>query len=615
MLRTPYSLIAFVLFSILIAACGQASPEGTATPEVTAIPDGPTTLNICLGDEPSSLYLYADNSNSAQAVRQAIYDGPFEINNFVAQGVLFENQPQPSIQAVSVHQGDLVVDAYGHVVALAPGALVRPAGCKDGNCATLYTEGEMQVDQVSTTFTLKPGLLWADGTPLTANDSVFSFQVASDTATPGNKDLIAKTASYTAADDRTATWVGMPGYVDPQAASRFWHPLPQHLLGSYSAADLLTNEQAARTPVGWGAYSITQWVAGERIQLVRNSNYAGQPAKFAELNFLFMDAGASQAALADGRCDLALPSAGLSSFDPASTQGSQVAQDQWLHLVFGVHPQGYEDGFNVYSDRANYFGDVAMRTALAQCIDRQSIASNLNGAVAAGYLPNHSPYASAGNLPAYDPAAANASLDALGWLRSEDGIRRSQSFAGAIFGQAFEISLAASEDAQEQAVAQQIAANLTDCGISVTVETLPAEQLFATGSESVVFGRNFDMALFAWPYGELPACYLFVGEAVPGADWNSNRYGWGGWNVSGWQNSEFDAACHTALNTLGSDPAHGQAQQTAHSIFTQQVPALPLAAPYSVMAARLDFCGLENLEAGERVLQNIESYGYGTLCP
>ncbi|MCW5874970.1 MAG: hypothetical protein KIS88_10035 [Anaerolineales bacterium] len=601
---------------MLATACGQATPESTPVAEVTATPEGPLSLNICMGSEPSSLYIYADNSSSAQAVRQAIYDGPFEWHNFVAEGVLFDSQPQPSVQAVTVRQGDLVVDAYGHVVALAPGARVRPAGCQDGNCALLYSEGELQMDQVSTTFTLKPGLVWADGTPLSANDSLFSYQVASDPATPSNKDLIAKTASYAAADERTIVWVGLPGFVDPQAASRFWHPLPQHTLGGMPAVDLLTDEQAARSPLGWGAYSVTQWVAGERIQLTRNSHYAGQPGKFAELNFLFIGTEASAAALTSGRCDLVLPSAGLTSFDPASMQGSQVAQDQWLQLVFGVRPQSYEDGFNVYADRPDYFGDAAMRTALAQCIDRQSIASALNAAPAISYLPNSSPYANAeSSLPAYDPAAANASLDALGWITSEDGIRRSQSFAGAIFGQAFEVRLAVSDDAQELAVAQQVLANLADCGVLASIESLPAEELFATGPQSTVFGRNFDLALFAWPYGELPACYLFLGEAVPGANWNTSRYGWGGWNVSGWQNAEFDAACHTALNTLASDPAYSQAQQTAHSIFTQQLPVLPLAAPYSVVAARADFCGLENLDAGERLLQNIERYGYGSLCP
>lgn len=617
MSRTLRSLLTAILFSLLLVACGQAEPTPPAEAEATAASQGPQVLTICLGSEPSSLYVYADNSSGAQAVRQALYDGPFDWHDHTPQGVLFESQPLPSVQTVSVQPGDRVVDAYGHVVVLVPGVQVRPAGCKDGNCVLLYTEGELQMDQVSTTFTLKPDLRWADGVPLRAEDSVFSFQVAADQATPGNKDLIAKTASYTAADERTLTWVGLPGFVDPLAATHFWQPLPQHVLSSLTPAELLTHEQAARNPLGWGAYSVAQWLPGERIQLTRNSNYAGEPANFAELNFLFIgeDPATSQNALATGRCDLVLPSAGLAELDAASMQGSQIAQQQWLQLVFGIRPQSYEDGFNPYADRADYFGDAAMRQAIAQCVDRQGIANAIHGAPAIGYLPSTSPYASADSLPAYDPAAGNASLDALGWITSEDGVRRSQSFPGAIFGQAFEVHLAVSDAAQDIAVAEMVRTNLADCGIAITIESLPAAELFATGPDSQVFGRNFDLALFAWPFDQLPACYLFLGEAVPGGDWSTNRYGWGGWNVSGWQHPEFDATCHTAMNTLVSDPAFGQAQQTAHSLFIQQLPVLPLAAPYGVVAARMDFCGLENLAAGEHLLQNIENYGYGSLCP
>ncbi len=616
--RTVYIIVALLL-AMILSACGQAGAAGTPTPEATATPDAPQVLNICTASEPSSLYIYADNSSSARAVYQAIYDGPFDLHNYLAEGVIFETQPAPTVQPVTVSQGDLIVDAYGRVATLAPGVSVRPAGCQNGDCIQVYGEGELQLDQVTTTFTLQPGLRWSDGTPLTANDSVFSFQTASADETPTSKDIIAKTASYTATDEHTVTWVGLPGFVDPQAATRFWHPLPQHVLGGLPAADLLTSEQAARSPLGWGPYTLTQWLPGERIQLARNANYAGSPAKFAELNFVFIgnDAAASINALAGGRCDVLLPSTGLQTLESAGMQGGVVPQDQWLHLVFGIEPRTYDDGFNPYSDRADYFGNVAMRQALAQCIDRDAIANAVNGAAAAGYLPASSPYANASAvLPAYDPATANASLDALGWIISEDGVRRSQSFAGALFGQALELRLAVSDDAQEFAAAEIIRANLADCGAAVTIESLPAAELFATGPENPVFGRNFDLALFAWPFGEQPACYLFLGETVPGGNWNTNRYGWGGWNVSGWQNAEFDAACHTALSTLASDPAHTQAHQAAQAIFALELPALPLAVPFGVVAARPDFCGLDtDAVPGERLLQSIENYGYGTLCP
>ena len=46
------------------------------------------------------------------------------------------------------------------------------------------------MDQVSATYTLKAGLQWSDGAPLTAADSVFSFNLAADAATPVSKALV-----------------------------------------------------------------------------------------------------------------------------------------------------------------------------------------------------------------------------------------------------------------------------------------------------------------------------------------------------------------------------------------------------------------------------------------
>lgn len=609
--RSPWLLIAQC--TLFLAACGVAQPSATATPQPSATPEGPQTLSICLGNEPASLYLYADNSSSAQAVRQAIYDGPFDWVGYQPQGVLFDGAPQVRTQSVTVRQGDLVVDAEGRLVTLAAGVVLRSGDCREGDCLLTYSEGEVQVSQLAVTFTLREGLGWSDGAPLTATDSVYAFEVAAAAETPTDKEIIRRTASYSASDARTVTWVGVPGYLDAQAATRFWSPLPQHAWGSLPVAALAGEEQVARRPLGWGPYVIDQWIAGEQIQLRRNPNYAGPAPHFAELRFVFIGHNANTAAaLADGRCDLLLPSSGAS--EVADGQNFPIEQDQWLHLVFGITPQAYDDGYNVYADRADFFSAPAMRTAFAQCIDREAIAAGLGGRLANSYLPDSSPYATAAAaLPAFDPAAGAASLEAQGWRLGADGWRSAQGFAGALFGQALEMNLAVAES--DLATAERVQANLAECGVKVNLQALPTEELFATGPQSPVFGRNFDLALFAWPFGEQPACYLFLGDAVPGTDWSTHAYGWGGWNVSGWQDEAFDSACRSALSHLAGTPDYAAAQQAAQAIFAEQLPALPLAVPLGYVVARADFCGLEpDVQAGSRLLQNLESYGYGSWC-
>lgn len=606
---------------LFLAACSFGAPANTPTPSLppaTPTPAGPQTLNVCLGSEPSSLYLYGDNSAAARAIRQAVYDGPFDLSGYQPQAVIFESQPSPAVQTVTVHEGDMVVDAQGRAAPLVPGATVRPAGCRDGNCAVVYNGGDIQMEQVSVTFTLKAGLLWSDGTPLTSADSVYSFQVASAAETPGSKDAIFKTASYSASDERSLTWVGLPGYVDPAAATRFWTPLPQHAWGSLAAADLLTSELSTRTPLGWGPYVISQWLPGQRIELTRNSNYAraaeGLPY-FSTLNFVFVgsDAGTSLGALANGSCDVLLPSTGLEDLEATGMTGARLPEDNWLHLDFSIKPQGFDDGFNVFQDRADFFGNAGMRLALAQCIDRNEIAAALNGAaLAPSYAPAGSPALNANAaLPAFDPAAANAALDQLGWFRGADGVRINQTYTGGMAGQRLELNLVTSDDAESMTTAQIIQTQLAACGVAINISSLPAAEAFATGPSSPIFGRNFDLALFAWPFGEQPACFLYTSEAIPG-EGDGNRYGWGGWNVSGWQNAEFDAACQKAMSSLPGEPGYLEGHQRAQAIFAEQLPALPLVSPLEVVAAR-DSCHFEPA-AGEYLLQGLEQFGYGAWC-
>jgi peptide/nickel transport system substrate-binding protein len=606
------SFFHFILYPfalLLLSSCGPGTPRATATPappSASPTPAGPQTLNVCMGSEPASLYLYADNSVAARAVRQAIYDGPIDTQGYAPVPVILESLPSIdsgiSIQSVTVHAGERMV--------------------VDGNI--VFASGDTQVDQLVVTFKLKAGLLWSDGQPLTADDSVYSFELASSADTPGSHTLTDRTASYVASDSTTVVWSGLLGYMDPNAATHFWTPLPRHAWGSIAAADLLTNEASARKPLGWGPYVIEAWTPGQNISLSRNPNYfrasEGLPY-FSTLNFIFVgeDAASNLSALQNNQCDVLLPS--TLSIDQAAAvdaaaaagqlQATYLPADSWLHLDLGIAPQSYDDGIN-YGDRADFFGDVRMRQAVAQCVDRGAMVAQL--AAGKGFLPNSfvpagDPLHDAGEANyAFDPAAANAQLDAVGWVAGADGVRANQYF------QRLELTLVTSDSAENMAAATIVKNSLDDCGIAVIINSLPAEQAFATGPTSPIFGRNFDLALFAWPFDAAqPACYLYLSEAIPGGDLAAHKYGWGGWNVSGWQNADYDAACKQALNARPGDANYAGAVQRTEQIFAEQVPALPLYVPYEILAARADFCGLDP-QAGSDPLQDLESFGYAEWC-
>jgi peptide/nickel transport system substrate-binding protein len=152
----------------------------TPTPE----PIGPRTLVICQGQEPDTLYPWAGAMLAKVHILEAISEGSWngiDTNSFSYQGVILEKLPSladgdATLSVVTVSEGDVVVDVNGDIVSLDPTTeiLLTPAG---GGDPIIYEGGEIQMDQVSATFTLLPDLVWSDGTPLTATDSVYTFNL------------------------------------------------------------------------------------------------------------------------------------------------------------------------------------------------------------------------------------------------------------------------------------------------------------------------------------------------------------------------------------------------------------------------------------------------------
>jgi peptide/nickel transport system substrate-binding protein len=356
--------------------------------------------------------------------------------------------------------------------------------------------------------------------------------------------------------------------------------------------------------------------------MTRNPNYwrgaQGLP-HFNKLNFIFIEGGSEN--LQDGTCDLFLPSASIGD-EAASLQeaGSQVfftPAGYWEHLDFGIKPLSYDNSFNLFQDRADFLGDVRMRQALAMCIDRPAMVAEFawgQGSLPTSYLSPSHPLANPGAASyAFDPAAANALLDELGWPMGPDGVRVNESFPGAQQGVALQLTLSTGDSEQDLAIARVIQSSLDDCGVGVEIASGPASEVFAPGPQGAVFGRAFDLAQFAWPYGPQPACYLYLSEAIPGEDLDAFKYGWGGWNISGYSNPEYDAACQAALRSLPGEAGYGDAEYQAQAVFAEQLPALPLFVAYEAAAARADFCGF-SAEAGNELLQGLESFGYAEWC-
>lgn len=593
----------------IVTVTVTAPPETvvvTATPSSSPLPtpEGRKALTVCMIGEPDTLYLYGGSRLAAtRHVMEALYDGPIDYVSYTYQPTILQKVPSIAdgdaiTRTVRVREGEAVVDATGAVVELLEGVRVRPAGCRADECEIEFAGEPLQMERVEVTFELRKDVTWADGEALTAQDSVFAYQVASDVATPGGRELAQRTQSYRTLGERRVRWIGLPGFVAPTYFLNFFAPLPRHQLEDRSPAALVSADDTRRAPLGWGPFVVEEWVRGDHMTLSRNPHYfraaEGLP-QLDEVVFRFAgDAPEMIAAVLAGGCDIGVGT-GYGDFEPfmpvlvqAELEGLlrvvSAPSSEWVQIDLGIAPvAGYR--------QADFFGDVRTRQAIAQCIDRQAILDQVaygRGIVLDGYLPPQHPLSGDPVHWGYDPAGGQTLLEEVGWLDEDgDGVREAHRVAQVLGGTRFEVTLLLpAEDTAALQVARAVKASLTDCGVRVNLETLPSWELLAEGPEGPFFGRQFDLAETTRQLDAVPPCELYVSSQIP----DTGR--WYGGNASGYSNTDYDTVCHAGLLALPGTPGYEENHRQAHAIFAEELPAIPLFAGLRVAVARpnvLDF--------------------------
>jgi peptide/nickel transport system substrate-binding protein len=617
----------------------------TPTPE----PEGPRTLVICQGQEPDTLYPWAGNMLAKSQILEAISEGSWtgiDTNSFSFQGVILEKLPSladgdATLSVVTVSEGDLVVDAEGFVVSLDPTTEIYliPAG---GGDPILYEGGEIQLDQLSATFKLLPDLVWSDGTPLTATDSVYTFNLIADPDTPQSKFTLERTASYEAFDDLTVVWTGLPGFLDSEYYTNFWGPSPEHVWGQYTAAELIEAEQSSRAPLGYGAYVIEEWRQGDSVTLTKNPNYfradEGLPAfETVVYRFVGENSNTNIASILSGECDVVDQTSGLDNQSElllelqASGQlnATFVTGTIWEHIDFGIQHIEYDDGMQT-GERPDYFSDVRTRQAFTMCMDRQSVVNTVlfgQSIVIDTYLPPQHPlYNDQVATYPFDPEAAGALLDEVGWI-DDDGNAFTPRVASGVIGVTDGTPLSVNYETTGSSLRQQITAiiqqSLAQCGIETSIQYYPASEWFMEGPEGKLFGRRFDLGEFTWSTGVQPRCDLYLSSQVPGTEgetWVSiqdgeertfSTSGWSGQNNPGFTNPEFDLACSTALGSLSGQPEYSASHLEAQAIFAEELPVAPLFLKLKLAATRPDMCNFIMDPTANSEFWNIEAFDYG----
>lgn len=599
-----FTLIGIILLAVLITSCsGLGGVKTTPTveePTATAVPLKEITL--CTAEEPKTLFYYGEQSKGAELVFDAIYDGPFDWVNYLAEPVIIEKVPSlgdgsASYVSGAVNASDLVVDVDGNISPLAEGVKLFPSGCQAMDCAITW-DGvtPIQMDRLTLVYTLKQGVQWSDGETVKAADSQYAYQVAAGLENSRYEEIVDEIVTYETIDDRSVKVTTLPGLITSDYTQFFFSPLPQHALSSYTSGDLETVDAAAKLPLGWGPFKITAWNAGTGITLEKNEFYfwsaEGYPA-LDKINVKFLRTGqALNDLIAQDGCDVIddslIKADALSEINTLQNDRAVRVEtlpgENWEVLLLGINPASYDDGYYPYgSDRPDLFSDVAVRNAIRQCIDHEAIAGQqvlIGNGHPFVYFPYDVQNGSATNVfDTYDPTAANTALDAAGWKDYDANPatpRVAYGVSNVPDGTVFSLNLYTTTSSENAQIAQGIQTSLANCGIQIKTVATPAAELYAKGPEGVLFGRKFDLALISWKIGDTLPCALFESEEIPSEDNYWIGVNDGGGNVTGYQNAAFDAFCTSARYGSTDQAAALNAQLEAAKLLDQETPFLSL---------------------------------------
>lgn len=334
---------------------------------------------------------------------------------------------------------------------------------KDGSVApALASSWEIDSDSKRYVFTLNEGVKFHDGTEMNADDVKFSLERAmAEDSTNAQKQLFANIDNVEVLD-ATSLAINLKQSDGNLLFNLAW--------GDAVIVAEESVETAATNPVGTGPFKFSNWVQGDRIELVRNDDYWGTPAKLEKATFKFIsEPTAAFAAIMAGDLD-AFPAY------PAPENLPQLDADPRYAVVLGS-----SEGETILStnNAKPPFDDVRVRKALAHAINREEI---IDGAmfgygtpIGAHFAPHHPAYVDMTANSNFDPEMAKALLKEAG---HESGLT---------------VSLKLPPPAYARRGGEIVAAQLRDVGIDTEIENLE----WAQWLEQVFKGKDFNLTIIS----------------------------------------------------------------------------------------------------------------------
>jgi peptide/nickel transport system substrate-binding protein len=317
----------------------------------------------------------------------------------------------------------------------------------------LAKEWKWDEEAMTYTFTLRDGLAFHDGQPLTSADVKFTFEVIQD-ETNGSENIsnYEDIVAIDTPDDKTIVFTlsapnsAMPDYLTMGI-------LPKHLLEGKNIPEDSFNQN----PIGAGPYKLTAWDIGQSITMEKFDDFCLGVPKIDKIIFKIVpDYNARALQLKSGELDLAQVT-------------PKDAREFMSNTDFEVYIMDTADYRGILYNFGNTFWkeNPGLPAALSYAIDRDSIIKAvLLGHGQAAYSPLQKSVYNNPDIEKYNysPERAKNEIEALGWTLGSDGYYEKDGNQ-----LAFSISAPATDQVRVD-MANICAQNLQDIGVNATVE-------------------------------------------------------------------------------------------------------------------------------------------------
>lgn len=417
-------------------------------------------------------------------------------------------------------------------------------------------------DSLSIAFTLHPDATWHDGTPVTARDVAFSFDIHKDPEVGSSvAPLLARIDSVTVRDSLTAVVWYRQRYPEQFLDAAFQVRIhPEHWLSKVKRSEYTTSP-TVRSPVGSGRFKFARWEPGTLVEVVANTeHYRGRPKLDRILWTIAPDFNTSAARLFSGEADY------LEYLRPENVE--EIKKHAELTMTrYGSLDYGFM-WFNLRDPRNNarphpIFGDVGVRRALSMAVDREKAVKSVLGDlgfVSAGPLPRAHLYGDTTlKTPGYDVEGAKRLLDSLGWRDTNgDGIREKG-------GRQLRFTLAAPTSSQTRLrFSVVLQSMLREVGARVELDHMELRAF-----QELLVRKRWDAAMQAWRTDPTPSSIIQTWGIASVKD---------GVNFGSYQNPAFDATIDSATSSMDSRRAQEQYQR-AYELIVADAPAIWLYEP------------------------------------